>query len=70
MFKNRAIQVKMIKDSSNSPDVAIEVEETYLEKVVYTKSAVKDLAWEGMKLIAVYIALDTTREVLIALAKK
>ena len=69
MFKNRAVQVKMVK--TNGDDEIIETpQESNSQIIAVAADATKGIMREGLKIVAVYVALDTTRRLILELAKK
>lgn len=68
MFKNRALQVKLIKTDKKNVPTQPQTEEQFEGKVaviaIHLRSAVKDL---GLAVVA-YVAIDTVRQVLVAKA--
>lgn len=68
MFKNKSLQVSVVKNPTDGSDpVECDTNAATIESV---NIAVKDIMHEGIKVIAAVIAMDTTRKVILALIAK
>lgn len=67
-MRKRAFQIRLVKDPKE-PTTSGETEETVIEKLI-TSESIHDTAVLIMKCLAFYVALDTGRKVMIALAEK
>lgn len=75
MFKNRHLQVKVVKDDVNETHLYDqESDETFEEKVnaigEAIKTTVKKTAFVVVGSVIAYVAADTVRQVAVELAKK
>lgn len=69
MFKNHAVQVKMINTKKNAEPTP-EPEDPFIDNTVAVTVGAKEVIREGMKLAAVIIVLDTGRKALLELLAK
>lgn len=69
MFKNHAVQVKMINTKKNAEPTPVP-EDTFIDNTTMVTVATKEVIREGMKLAAVIIVLDTGRKALLELLAK
>lgn len=69
MFKNRAVQVKMVK-TNESDEIEYVPAESNSETIASVADATKGIMQEGLKIITAYVALDTARKVILTLIKK
>lgn len=69
MFKNRAVQVKMVK-TNESDEIEYIPAESNSETIASVADATKGIMQEGLKIITAYVALDTARKVILTLIKK
>ena len=71
MFKNRHLQVRLVKDEKTIPTIITPAPQLdYVDKVMFTTQATKNLLREGAKLVGGLIVLDTLRKVAITYAQK
>lgn len=69
MFKNRALQVKMVKnDKEETP--RFDRMETFLDNAATMSVFVSDVLKTVGKTVLVYVAADTIRQVMVEHAKK
>lgn len=69
MFKNHAVQVKMI-NTKNQAEPTPEPEDNFLDNTLAVTVGAKAVIREGMKLAAMVIVLDTGRKALLELLAK
>lgn len=69
MFKNRSLQVKMIKDDASPDQVTTEIPDP-AEMLASAGDIAEKVIKETTKIVATYVVLDTARKVIIAFATK
>jgi hypothetical protein len=70
MFNKRSIQVKLVKDKKNvAPAMEQEPRPSFQDFVQTTRDGLKDVAIATIAGIAVYIVLDTARQVIVERSK-
>lgn len=69
MFKNRAVQMSLVRKDADGNTAPPPVE-TQADVIAFASDAAKDVIKEGGKVVAIYVVLDTIRKVVVTIAAK
>lgn len=67
-MRKRSLRINLEKEPKN-PEITDD-DDVVMERIVYVHEATKDITTEFCKIMALYVALDTARKVMITLAAK